>query len=52
VLPSAHPIAAAAAVLSLYGAVYVFITDRLGLPEAASLLRRLGRREPRAGATG
>jgi hypothetical protein len=32
--------------------VYVCITDRRGLPEAASLLRRLRGGEPRAGATG
>jgi putative peptidoglycan lipid II flippase len=50
-LPQAHPITAAVAVLGLYGVVYVLITDRLGLPEAASLLRRL-RREPRAGQSG
>jgi putative peptidoglycan lipid II flippase len=50
-VPAVHPIVAAVAVLGLYGAVYVFITDRLGLPEAAGLLRQL-RREPRAGAAG
>ena len=52
VLPPAHPILVALAVLGLYGAVYVFITDRLGLPEATALMRQLRRREPRAGATG
>ncbi len=51
-LPTDHPLLAALAVLAAYGAVYVFITDRLGLPEAASLLRRLRGGEPRAGATG
>jgi hypothetical protein len=50
--PTAHPVAAALGVLSLYGAVYVFITYRLGLPEAAGLVRRLRRREPPASAAG
>ena len=51
-LPGAHPIVAALAVLSLYGGVYFFLTDRLGVPEAAALVRRLGRREPRPGPPG
>jgi putative peptidoglycan lipid II flippase len=51
-LPEAHPILAALAVLSLYGGVYFFLTDRLGVAEAAALLRRLGRREPRPGPPG
>jgi len=51
-LPGAHPLITAVVVLSLYGAVYFFLTDRLRVPEARALLRRLGRREPRPGSPG
>jgi putative peptidoglycan lipid II flippase len=43
-----HPIVLAALVLTVYGAVYFLVTDRLGVPEAGSVLRRLLPREPRA----
>jgi putative peptidoglycan lipid II flippase len=52
VVPATHPIIAAVVLLTVYGAVYFFITDRLGVPEAAAVLRRLRLREPRPGATG
>ena len=37
----AHPIVAAIALLSAYGGVYFLITDRLGVPEARAVMRRL-----------
>jgi putative peptidoglycan lipid II flippase len=51
-LPAAHPIPAALAVLTVYGAVYFLVTDRLGIPEARAIMRRLRPGEPRTGATG
>ncbi|MEP7174963.1 MAG: murein biosynthesis integral membrane protein MurJ [Gemmatimonadales bacterium] len=52
VLPVTHPIATAVVLLTAYGAVYFFCTDRLGVPEASAVLRRLRPREPGAGASG
>ncbi|MEP6689044.1 MAG: murein biosynthesis integral membrane protein MurJ [Gemmatimonadales bacterium] len=52
ILPASHPILAAAALLTLYGLVYFALTDRLGVPEAAAVIRRLRSREPRGGPTG
>ena len=46
---SAHPMLAALVLLSVYGAVYFFITDRLGIPEARAVMRRLRPREPGPG---
>jgi putative peptidoglycan lipid II flippase len=40
-VPSAHPIVAALAVLGTYGAVYFLVTDRLAIPEARAVMRRL-----------
>jgi putative peptidoglycan lipid II flippase len=51
-VPGTHPLITALAVLGLYGAVYFFLTDRLGVPESEALVRRLLRREPRPGAPG
>jgi putative peptidoglycan lipid II flippase len=51
-IPAAHPIAAALAVLAAYGAVYFLVTDRLGIPEARSVMRRFRPGEPRAEASG
>jgi putative peptidoglycan lipid II flippase len=42
-LPMAHPIGAAVLVLGVYGAVYFFMTDRLGVEEARFVIRRFGR---------
>jgi putative peptidoglycan lipid II flippase len=42
-LPLAHPIGAAVVVLGVYGAVYFFMTDRLGVEEARFVIRRFGR---------
>jgi putative peptidoglycan lipid II flippase len=52
VVGNTHPILSALVVLTVYGAVYFFSTDRLGVPEAAAVLRRLRPGEPRAGAAG
>ncbi len=51
-LPAAHPILAAVAVLAVYGAVYFLVTDRLGIPEARAVMRRLRPGEPRTGGAG
>jgi putative peptidoglycan lipid II flippase len=51
-VPMSNPILAAAVLLTLYGAVYFFITDRLGVPEAAAVMRRLKLWEPGPGGTG
>jgi putative peptidoglycan lipid II flippase len=51
-LPSSHPLIVAGLILSAYGAVYLALTDRLGIPEAALVTRRLRRGEPRGGPTG
>jgi putative peptidoglycan lipid II flippase len=51
-LPASHPILTAAALLTVYGVVYFALTDRLGVPEAAAVIRRLWSREPRGGPTG
>jgi putative peptidoglycan lipid II flippase len=45
-----HPVLAALVLLSVYGGVYFLITDRLGIPEAGTVLRRLRPRQPRSGA--
>jgi putative peptidoglycan lipid II flippase len=42
-LPQMHPIGAAVLVLGTYGAVYFFMTDRLGVEEARFVIRRFGR---------
>ena len=52
VLPSSHPLIVAGVILGVYGAVYLALTDRLGIPEAALVTRRLRRGEPRGGRTG
>jgi putative peptidoglycan lipid II flippase len=51
-LPGTHPILVALAVLAVYGAVYFLVTDRLGIAEARSVMRRLRPGEPRAGVAG
>ena len=38
--------------LTVYGGVYFLLTDRLGIPEAAAVTRRLRPREPRGGPAG
>jgi len=38
--------------LTVYGGVYFFLTDRLGVPEAAAVFRRLRPGEPRPGTAG
>jgi putative peptidoglycan lipid II flippase len=43
VLPPVHPIGTAVLVLGAYGAVYFFMTDRLGVEEARFVIRRFGR---------
>lgn len=48
----ARPVLAALVLLSVYGAVYFFITDRLGIPEARAVMRRLRPREPGPGTAG
>jgi len=52
VVPPGHPIAAAIVLLTVYGGVYFFLTDRLGVPEAAAVVRRLRPGEPRPGTAG
>jgi putative peptidoglycan lipid II flippase len=52
VVPAAHPIVAAIVLLTVYGGVYFFLTDRLGVPEAAAVVRRLRSGEPRPGTAG
>src|SRR5689334_18755129 len=52
VVPPGHPIVAAIMLLAVYGGVYFFLTDRLGVPEAAAVVRRLRPGEPRPGAAG
>ena len=47
-----HPVLAALVLLSVYGGVYFLITDRLGIPEAAAVIRRLRPREPGSGTAG
>jgi len=49
-LPVHHPLVSALVLLPLYGAVYFFLTDRLGIPEAGAVMRRLRSRDPGAGA--
>jgi putative peptidoglycan lipid II flippase len=51
-LPRAHPILLAAVVLTVYGAVYFLVTDRLGIPEAGAVMRRLRPRELKVRAGG
>jgi putative peptidoglycan lipid II flippase len=51
-LPATHPILTALAVLTAYGAVYFLVTDRLGIPEARAVMRRLRPGEPKTDATG
>ena len=52
VVPVSGPILTAVLLLTVYGGVYFFLTDRLGIPEAAAVTRRLRRREPRGGPAG
>ncbi len=52
VVPPGHPIAAAIVLLTVYGGVYFFLTDRLGVPEAAAVVRRLRPGESRPGTAG
>jgi len=52
VITPTHPVLAALLLLSVYGGVYFLITDRLGIPEAAAVIRRLRPRDPRSGAAG
>jgi putative peptidoglycan lipid II flippase len=52
VVPVNGPILTAVLLLTVYGGVYFFLTDRLGIPEAAAVTRRLRRREPRGGPAG
>jgi hypothetical protein len=51
-VPPGHPILAAIVLLTVYGGVYFFLTDRLGVPEAAAVVRRLRPGEPRPGTAG
>jgi putative peptidoglycan lipid II flippase len=51
-MPAAHPLLLALAVLTAYGAVYFLVTDRLGIPEARAVMRRLRPGEPRSGTAG
>jgi len=51
-LGPAHPILAAVVLLSGYGGVYFLITDRLGVPEARAVMRRLRPRLPGSGSAG
>jgi putative peptidoglycan lipid II flippase len=51
-VPVRHPILVAVVLLTVYGAVYFVLTDRLGVPEAGAVLRRIRAREPRGGPTG
>jgi putative peptidoglycan lipid II flippase len=51
-LPVGGPILSAVLLLTVYGGVYFFLTDRLGIPEAAAVTRRLLGREPRGGPVG
>jgi len=51
-MPAAHPLLLALAVLTAYGAVYFLVTDRLGIPEARAVMRRLRPAEPRSGTAG
>ncbi len=52
VVPVSGPILTALLLLTVYGGVYFFLTDRLGVPEAAVVTRRLRTREPRGGPAG
>jgi putative peptidoglycan lipid II flippase len=52
VMPVRGPILSAVLLLTVYGGVYFFLTDRLGVPEAAAVTRRLRTREPRGGPAG
>jgi putative peptidoglycan lipid II flippase len=51
-IPVSGPILSAVLLLTVYGGVYFFLTDRLGVPEAAAVTRRLRWREPRGGPAG
>jgi putative peptidoglycan lipid II flippase len=51
-MPVRGPILSAVLLLAVYGGVYFFLTDRLGVPEAAAVTRRLRTREPRGGPAG
>ncbi len=41
VVPLRGPILSAALLLTVFGGVYFFLTDRLGIPEAAAVMRRI-----------
>ena len=45
-VPLHRPVLSANVLLALYGAVFIFITDRLRIPEAGAVIRRLWPREP------
>ena len=47
-----HPVLSALVLLGAYGGVYFLITDRLGIPEAAAVIRRLRPRDPGSGTAG
>jgi putative peptidoglycan lipid II flippase len=49
-LPVHQPLVSALVLLTVYGAVYFLLTDRLGIPEAGAVMRRLRPRDPGAGA--
>jgi putative peptidoglycan lipid II flippase len=52
VAPTGHPVFAGLALLAVYGAIYFLITDRLRIPEASQVMRRLRLRPPGPGAAG
>jgi putative peptidoglycan lipid II flippase len=52
VVPVGGPIVTALLLLTVYGGVYFFLTDRLGVAEAAAVTRRLRTWEPRGGPAG
>ncbi|MDQ3137107.1 MAG: murein biosynthesis integral membrane protein MurJ [Gemmatimonadota bacterium] len=51
-LPQLHPVAAAVALLGVYGTLYIAAANLLGVPEAAAVLSRIRPREPGGGAAG
>jgi putative peptidoglycan lipid II flippase len=51
-IPVRQPVAEAVLLLGTYGGIYLLVTARLGVSEAAAVLRRLGLREPGAGRAG
>ena len=51
-IPVRHPVGEATLLLGAYGGIYLLVTARLGVSEAAALLRRLQPREPGTGRAG